>query len=121
MKNIKCQNFNVYLFFCCGILLIYCSLVWVQSSTTINQVVIFKKTVRIINFQSRNFHTWPLFKQISVLKIRDKMYLQNILFVSKFLNNLSPTVFNKWFTFSSVLDSASHKPNSYGITNTEIK
>ena len=57
--------------------------------------------IRIINFQPRNFHTSPLFKQNSILKFQDKICLENILFVSKSLNNLLPSVFNTWFTFSS--------------------
>ena len=57
--------------------------------------------IRIINFQPRNFHTSPLFKQNSILKFQDKICLENILFISKSLNNLSPSVFNTWFSFSS--------------------
>ena len=52
-----------------------------------------KKAVRIINFQPRNSHTSPLFKESSILKFQDKIYLENVLFVSKSLNNLSPSVF----------------------------
>ena len=36
-----------------------------------------------------------------MLKFQDKICLENILFVSKSLNNLSPSVFNTWFSFSS--------------------
>ena len=57
-----------------------------------------KKAIRIINLQPRNFHTSPLFKQNSILKFQDKICLENILFASKSLNNLSPSVFNTWFT-----------------------
>ena len=53
----------------------------------------------IINFQPRNSHTSPLFKQNS--KFQDKIYLENILFVSKSLSNLSSSLFNTWFRFSS--------------------
>ena len=60
-----------------------------------------KKAVRIINFQQRNFHTNPLFKQNSILKFQDKICLENILFVSKSLNNLLPSIFNTCFSFSS--------------------
>ena len=49
------------------------------------------KAVRIINFQPRNSHTSPL----------DKICLENVLFVSKSLNNLTPSVFRTWFSFSS--------------------
>ena len=60
-----------------------------------------KEGIRIINSQPRNFHTSPLFKQNSILKFQDKICLENILFVSKSLNNLSPSIFNTWFSFSS--------------------
>ena len=80
----------------------YCCLVWAQNFSTIQQILILqKKAVRIINFQPRNFHTNPLFKQNSILKLQGKICLENILFVSKSLNNLSPTVFNTWSSFSS--------------------
>ena len=64
-------------------------------------VILQKKAVRIINLQPRNSHTSPLFKQSSILKFQYKIYLENILFVSKYLSNLSPSVFNTWFSFSS--------------------
>ena len=84
----------------------YCYLVWAQNFSTIQQILILqKKTVRIINFQPRDFHTSALFKQSSILKFQDKICLENILFVSKSLNNLSPSIFNiyiyTWFSFSS--------------------
>ena len=80
----------------------YCCLVWAQNCSTIQQIIILqKKAIRIINFQPRNFHTSPLFKQNSILKFQDKICLENILFISKSLNNLSPSVFNTWFSFSS--------------------
>ena len=50
---------------------------------------------------SRNSHTSPLFKQNSILKFQDKICLENIVFISKTLNNLSPSVFNTWLSFSS--------------------
>ena len=80
----------------------YFCLVWVQNFSTNQRIVILqKKTVRIINFQPRNFHTSPLFKQNFMLKFQDKICLEIILFVSKSLNNLSSSIFNTWFSFSS--------------------
>ena len=79
----------------------YC-LVWAQNCSAIQQIIILqKKAIRIINFQPRNFHTSPQFKQNSVLKFQDKICLENILFIIKSLNNVSPSVFNAWFSFSS--------------------
>ena len=57
--------------------------------------------IRIINLQPRNFHISPLLKKNYILKFQDKTCLENILFVSKSLNNLSVSVFNTWFSFSS--------------------
>ena len=80
----------------------YCCLVWYQNFSTIQRIIILqKKAIRIINFQPRSFHTSPLFKQNSILKFQDKICLENILFISKYLNNLSPSIFNTWFSFSS--------------------
>ena len=53
------------------------------------------------NFQPRNSHTSPLFKQNFILKFQDKICLENVLFVSKSLKNLTPSVFSTWFSFSS--------------------
>ena len=94
LRSIYFAIFDSYLSYCC--------LVWAQNFSTIQRILILqKKAVRIINFQPRNFHTSPLFKQNSILKFQDKICLENILFVSKSLNNLSPSTFNTWFSFSS--------------------
>ena len=65
-----------------------------------NELWFSKKAVRIINFQPRNSHTSSLLKQNSILKFQDKIWLENILFVTKFLNNLTPSAFSLWFSFS---------------------
>ena len=94
IRSIYFAIFDSYLSYCC--------LVWAQNCSTIQRIIILqKKAIRIINFQPRNFHTSPLFKQNSILKFQDKICLENILFISKTLNNLSPSVFNTWFNFSS--------------------
>ena len=80
----------------------YCCLVWAQNFSNIKRILILqKKAVRIINFQPRNSHTNPLFKQNFILKFQNKICLENILFVSKSLDNLSPLIFNIWFSLSS--------------------
>ena len=94
LRSIYFAIFDSYLSYCC--------LVWAQNFSSIQRILILqKKAVRIINFQPRNFHTSPLFKQNSILKFQDKICLENILFVSKSLNNLLPSIFNTWFSFSS--------------------
>ena len=80
----------------------YCSLVWAQNYNAINRLVILqKKALRIMNYQPRNSHTSPLFRKAAVLKFKDKTSLENILFISKSINNLLPSLFNNWFVFSS--------------------
>ena len=94
LRSIYCAIFDSYLSYRC--------LAWAQNFSTIQQILILqKKAVRIINFQPKNFHTSPLFKQNSILKFQDKICLENILFVSKYLNNSLPSIFNTWFSFSS--------------------
>ena len=80
----------------------YGCLVWAQNFSSIKQTLILQeKAVRIINFQRRHSHASPLFKQNFILKIQDKIFLESIFFVSKSLNNLSSSIFNTWFSFSS--------------------
>ena len=73
---------------------------WLQSSSQKKKillalVILQKKVVRIINFQPRDSHTSPLFKQNFILKFQDKICFENILFLfaSKSLNNLTTSVF----------------------------
>ena len=81
----------------------YC-LVWAHNCSTIQRIKILqKKTITIINFQPRNLYTSLLFIKMSIIKFQDKIYLGNISFVSKSLNNLSPSVFTTWFDFYSDL------------------
>ena len=54
----------------------YCCLGWAQNCSTIQRIIILqKKPIRIINFQPRNVHNSPLFKQKSILKFQDKICL----------------------------------------------
>ena len=77
----------------------YANLVWAQNSDAISRILTLrKKTMRTITFQSRNCHSSPL---SSKLKLLDKVLLENVLLISKFINSLSPPVFNNWFTFCS--------------------
>ena len=47
-----------------------------------------------------NPHNNPLFKRSSIIELQDKICLQNIFFVSKSLNILSPSVLNTCLNFS---------------------
>ena len=70
-----------------------------------------------MNFQPQNFHTSPLFRKTSILKFKDKINLENILFISKSINNLLPSLFNNWFVFSS----DTHKYNTSWSSNDKLQ
>ena len=77
----------------------YCSTVWALNYDAVNRLVILqKKILKITNFEPRNFHTSPLLSKTSVLKFKDKI---NLLFISKSITNLLPSLFNNWLAFSS--------------------
>ena len=60
-----------------------------------------KKALRIMNFQSRDSHSSPFFKSNHILKLEDKILLENIIFINKLFNNVLPPIFKSWFTFCS--------------------
>ena len=100
-KYVSCKILRSIYFAIFDSYLSYCCFVWAQNCSTIQQIVILQKKAIRINFQPRNSHTSYLFKQSSILKFQAKICLENILFISKSLSNLSPSVFNTWFSFSS--------------------
>ena len=66
--NLKILRFIIY-FAIFDSYLSYCCLIWSQNCSTIQSIIILqRKAIRIINFQPRNFHTSPLFKQNSIIK-----------------------------------------------------
>ena len=80
----------------------YANTVWGQNKNSLNQLFLLqKKTLRIISFECRNAHSNLLFYRHKIVKLHDKIIIENCLFISKSINlDLSP-IFNNWFTFSS--------------------
>ena len=64
-------------------------------------VILQKKVLRIMNFESRDSHSSLLFKSNHIRKLEDKILIQNILFINKSFNNLLSPIFKSWFTFCS--------------------
>ena len=60
-----------------------------------------KESLRIMNFQSRDSHSSPLFRSNHILKLEGKILIKNIIFIIKSFNNLLPPIFKSWFTFCS--------------------
>ena len=84
----------------------YTNLIWDQNVNALIRIVILqKKALRIRNFQSRDSHSSPVFKSNHVLKLEDKLLIENILFINKSFNKFLFPIFKSWFTFCSDIHS----------------
>ena len=99
-KYVSCKILRSIYFAIFDSYLSYCCLVWAQNFSTIQWIVILqKRLLELLIFNQGIFI--PVTCQT---KLHLKISRQNLprkYFVSKSLNNLSPLVFNKWFSFSS--------------------
>ena len=75
----------------------YASLIWAPDSNAIQQLVILQEKShqnKIISALNLSF-----FQKNNILKFSDKTMIDNILFISKALNNMLPPIFKNWFQF----------------------
>ena len=80
----------------------YVNLTWQQNLNFAFRIVTLpKKAIRIINNQPRNRQSSLLFKKSNFLKSEDKILLNNIIFISKSINNLLIPIFKNWFIYCS--------------------
>ena len=78
------------------------NLIWGQNpNSKLRIITLQKKALRIINNQPRNSHSSPLFKKSNILNFEDKILISNIIFISKSIDNLLPSIFKNWFIFCS--------------------
>ena len=62
----------------------YANLIWGQNLHSLSRIIILqRKPLRIKNFQSRDSHSSPLFRPNHILKLKDKILTESILFISK--------------------------------------
>ena len=66
-------------------------------------------------FLNRNDHTGPLFKDLGVLKLYDRIAIENCKFINMSLNNELPTVLNNWFTFPSDIHHHNTRTSTKGV------
>ena len=113
----------------------YVNLIWDKKLIAVSRIVILqKKALKIMNFQTRIFYSSLLFKSNHILKLEDKILTVNILFINKSFNNLLLPLFKSWFTFcfdvhnyqavSSTIDKIlepSYGTDSYGKSSITIK
>ena len=82
----------------------YSCIVWALNINTVRRLIILqKRALRTMNFKDQLFHSSPLFSSNNILKLGDKITLENALFVSKSINRQVPSIFYDWFTFSGKL------------------
>ena len=80
----------------------YVNTVWGQNKNSLNHLFLLqKKALRIISFEYGNAHSNPLFCRHEIVKLHDKIIIENCHFISKSINFDLPSIFNNWFTFSS--------------------
>ena len=70
-----------------------------------------KKSLRIRYFRNHNAHTSPLFRESNILKLPNKVTVENSLFINKYFNTSPLTILNIWFTPSSDF----HTLKTYGF------
>ena len=68
---------------------------------TSKTAILQNKALRIMNFQFRDSHSSLLFKSNDILKLEDKIIIENMSVVSKSFNNLLPPIFKSWLTLCS--------------------
>ena len=99
----------------------YASLIWGQNLNAVRSIVILqKKVLRIMDFQSRDSHSSPLFKSSHILKLEDKILTQNILFINKSLNILLPPNFKNWFNFQERSQNPKEVPQKFTINIDDV-
>ena len=63
--------------------LYYSSLVWAQNSNSIKRLFFLqRKSLHIIYFLNHNAHISPFFRDLNILKLPDKIALENWLFIN---------------------------------------
>ena len=96
LRNIHVAIFDSHLSYSC--------IVWGQNINTVGRLIILqKRALRIMDFKDQLFHLSPLFYLNNILKLRNKITLENIPFISKSINRQVPSIFYDWFTFSGNL------------------
>ena len=75
-----------------------------------------KNTLRITNFQSRNSPSSQLFKSNLILKLEEKVLIENTVFINKSFNSFLSPIFKSWFTFCSDV----HKYQTVSCTSDKI-
>ena len=70
-----------------------------QNSNSIKRLFVLQmKSLLIIYFLNHNAPKSHLFRDLNILKLHDKIALENCLFINKYFNKCLTTIFKNWFT-----------------------
>ena len=86
------------------------------QSTTNPLLILQKKTVRLITFNSFDAHADPIFKKLNLLKFPDLVTLYTALFMYDFYNKNLPSHFDTYFT----LVKQRHNYNTRNASNANL-
>ena len=75
----------------------YANLIWAQNSNAIQQIIILQKNYHNNITSPLKLSFKSFFQKNNILKFSDKTMVDNILFISKALNNILPPIFKNWF------------------------
>ena len=96
--------------------LIYGSQIWGQVTNSFNQKI-FKlqnRALRIISFSDFRCDSNPIYRNLKILKLRDQIILQNILFTHDALNQAAPSCFYEYFTHAREIHNFNTRNSSLG-------
>ena len=92
-----------------------------QNTNAIKRLTVLqKKALRLINFRPRNFHTSSLYMRLNIIKLPNKIFLENCLLINKAINNFSPFLFDDWFTFASEVHRIETSSSTKGLLKIPI-
>jgi len=90
LKQIYYSQFHSHLAYGCQ--------VWGKTPAYISQTTILqKKAVRLMSFSPRDAPSGPIFKDLQILQLNDLITTNNIIFVHKSLNKMSPSHLQNFF------------------------
>ena len=90
LKQIYHAQFHSHLSYGCQ--------VWGLKPDSISQTITLqKKALRLMAFSQRDAPVNPIFKDLQILKLEDLITSNNVIFVHKTLNNLSPSHFKNFY------------------------
>ena len=108
LQTIYYSLFNSHLIYGCEI--------WGQNQTNLwfpKLTKLQNKTLKVINFQSSDSPTGPLYQENKVLKIADFINYKNVLFVRNTLKRENPQVFHEMFIMLNQNHSYNTKAATY--------